>query len=241
MVRRYSHIAPLIGALFLMLGGCASAPLASLDSAVQVVPSTELPQPDTASLSVPSRPYVIGPLDKLSVRVFGVEELSLDVQTDAGGRFSYPLIGEVQAAGLQPSDLARQIETRLAGNFVRNPQVTVNLTESVSSLVTVDGQVKQPGRFPVIGNMTLMQAVAVAGGNSEFAKLDDVVVFRTVDGKRYAGLYNLRAIRRGNYADPQIYGNDVVVVGDSQARRLFNSILQATPLLTAPLIILAQN
>lgn len=224
-----------------MLGGCASAPLASLDSAVQVVPSTELPQPDMASMSVPARPYVIGPLDKLSVRVFGVEELSLDVQTDAGGRFSYPLIGEVQAAGLQPSDLARQIETRLAGNFVRNPQVTVNLTESVSSLVTVDGQVKQPGRFPVIGNMTLMQAVAVAGGNSEFAKLDDVVVFRTVDGKRYAGLYNLRAIRRGNYADPQIYGNDVVVVGDSQARRLFNSILQATPLLTAPLIILAQN
>lgn len=224
-----------------MLGGCATPPLASLDNAVQIVPSTELPQPGPNGTGVAARPYVVGPLDKLSVKVFGVEELSLEVQTDAGGRFSYPLIGEVEAAGLQPSDLARQIETRLAGSYVRNPQVTVNLVESVSSLVTVDGQVKQPGRYPVIGNMTLMQTVAVAGGNSEFAKLDDVVVFRTVDGKRYAGLYNLQAIRRGNYADPQIYGNDIVVVGDSQARRLFNNILQATPLLTAPLIILAQN
>jgi polysaccharide biosynthesis/export protein len=130
---------------------------------------------------------------------------------------------------------------RLAGNYVRDPQVTVNLEETVSQVVTVDGQVTRPGLYPVIGRMTLMRAVANAGGTAEFARLDDVVVFRTVAGQRYAALYNLRAIRRGVYADPEIFANDIVVVGDSQARRIFRDILQAAPLITTPIIALVQN
>jgi polysaccharide export outer membrane protein len=82
-----------------------------------------------------------------------------------------------------------------------------------------------------------MRAVAAAKGATDYAKLQDVVVFRTVDGKPLAALYNLAAIRRGIYADPQIYPNDVVIVGDSQARRLFQQLLQIGPLLTTPIII----
>jgi polysaccharide export outer membrane protein len=89
--------------------------------------------------------------------------------------------------------------------------------------------------------MTLMRAVATAGGVSEFAKLNDVVVFRTVNGQRYAGLYNLAAIRSGTYDDPEVYSNDVVVVGDSKARRLFKNVLQMVPALTSPLIILLRG
>jgi polysaccharide biosynthesis/export protein len=89
-----------------------------------------------------------------------------------------------------------------------------------------------------MGKMTLQRAVARAGGTTEFAKLDDVVVFRTVEGKQYAGLYNLQAIRRGNYADPEIFANDVIIVGDSPARRRFRDFLQAAPLLTSPLVLL---
>jgi polysaccharide export outer membrane protein len=101
--------------------------------------------------------------------------------------------------------------------------------------------VKKPGSYPVIGKMTLIKAVAQAEGTAQFASLKDVVVFRTVDGKRYAGLYNLSAIRKGIYEDPEIFANDVVVVGDSPGRRLFQDLLQASPLLTTPLIILAQQ
>ncbi|WP_196782026.1 hypothetical protein, partial [Salmonella enterica] len=73
--------------------------------------------------------------------------------------------------------------------------------------------------------MTLMRAVATAKGTTEFAKLDDVVIFRTVNGQKMAALYNLKAIRQGAYDDPEVFANDVVVVGDSPARRLFKDIL----------------
>jgi polysaccharide biosynthesis/export protein len=67
------------------------------------------------------------------------------------------------------------------------------------------------------------------------------VIFRTVEGKQLAALYNLKAIRRGNYDDPEVFANDVVVVGDSSARRLFRDILQVVPLLTTPIIVALQN
>jgi len=86
--------------------------------------------------------------------------------------------------------------------------------------------------------MTLTSTIAIAKGTSEFAKLDDVVVFRTVDKKRLVALYNLKAIRRGNYPDPRIYAGDLVVVGDSPARRLFKDVLAAAPAITTPIIYL---
>jgi polysaccharide export outer membrane protein len=88
--------------------------------------------------------------------------------------------------------------------------------------------------------MTLLRAVATARGVTENASLREVVVFRTVEGQKMAAIYNLDALRRGTYADPELYANDVVVVGDSVARRRFASILQVAPLLTTPLILLLQ-
>jgi polysaccharide export outer membrane protein len=85
--------------------------------------------------------------------------------------------------------------------------------------------------------MSLMKAVATAKGAGEFARLDDVVVFRTVNGQQMAALYDLDAIRHGKYSDPVIYANDVIVVGDSKSRRLFQQILQTAPLLATPIVI----
>ena len=86
-----------------------------------------------------------------------------------------------------------------------------------------------------------IRAVATAKGTSEFAKLQDVVIFRTVKGQKMAALYNLKAIRRGSYDDPEVFANDVVVVGDSAARRIFKDALLISPLLTTPLILMLQN
>ena len=107
--------------------------------------------------------------------------------------------------------------------------------------VTVDGQVNRAGSYPIVGRVTLMRAVALAGGVNEFAKLKDVVVFRDVGTKKYVGIYNLEAIRRGNYQDPEIFPNDVVIVGDSPARRQFKDILQIGPALLSPIILLARE
>ena len=214
----------------------------SAKASVEVAQSGVLPPPDRSDLLEQNRPYLIGPFDKLTIDVFGIEELSKkEVQTDAGGRISFPLAGIVEAAGRTPAELEEIIEERLRGRFVRDPQVTVNLRETVSQVITVDGEVKEPGLYPVIGRLTLMRAVATAKGTAEFAKLSDVVVFRTVKGQKMAALYNLKAIRRGNYDDPEVFANDVVVVGDSQARRLFKDGLQIFPLLSTPLVLLLRK
>jgi len=145
------------------------------------------------------------------------------------------------AAGETPVELASQIARQLRASYVRDPHVTVNLEETTSQMFTVDGQVNQPGSYPVLGNVTLMRAVAAAKGAGEFARLDDVVVFRTVGGQHLAALYNLSAIRRGLYPDPKIYANDLIVVGDSTARRKFQQFLQVAPLLSTPVILLLQH
>lgn len=235
--------------LIVSVSGCSgSAPLGSrpgtsqIPANVAVVREGALPPPQRSDLFAQDRPYLIGPFDKLVIDVFGIEELSeKEVQTDASGRISFPLAGTVEAAGRTPAEVEAEIESRLRGRYVKDPQVTVNLKETVSQVITVDGQVKEPGLYPVIGRMTLMRAVATAKGVDEFAKLDDVVIFRTVDGQKLAALYNLKAIRRGNYDDPEVFANDVIVVGDSQARRIFKDVLQVLPLLTTPLIVALQN
>jgi polysaccharide export outer membrane protein len=183
---------------------------------------------------------VIGPFDRLSVEVFGLPELTRQVQADAGGHIAFPFAGSINAAGLTPQELSTLIASKISG-YVRNPQVTVNVTDTVSNLVTVDGQVTEPGLYPVLGRMTLMRAIASAKGVGEFAKTSEVVLFRSVNGQQYAALYDLDAIRRGVYADPQIYANDVVVVGDSPARRLLHNLIQVAPVLTAPVVALIQH
>jgi len=224
----------------LLLAGCAStAPLGG--DGVQVLSGTEMPQPTRTDLATASRPYLIGPFDKLKIDVFGVDDLEREVQIDASGRLSFPLVGVVEAAGRTPTEVASEIEDRLRGRFVRNPQVTVNLEETVSQVITVDGQVTRPGLYPVVGRMTLMRAVATASGVSEYANLKDVVIFREVNGQRLAGLYNLEGIRRGNYGDPEVYANDVIIVGDSPQRRMFDQLLGLAPLITTPLVVALRN
>ena len=225
----------------LAMSSCAGrAPLQS-NSQLAVVDAVNLPPPDAEDLLTLKRSYLISAFDKISVEVFGVPELSRQVQADSNGRVALPLIGSLDAAGTTPDLLASRIADLLRGRYVRNPQVTVNLVETVSQVVTVDGQVREPGLYPVTGRMTLMRAIATAKGIAEFAKLNDVVVFRTVKGQRMAALYDLGAIRRGAYGDPEIFASDVVIVGDSPARRLFKDFVSVTPLLAAPIIALVQK
>lgn len=232
----------ILGCLLLALGACGGRPVLGGDPGLNVVQSTALPPPERSDLTALNRPYLVGPFDKLMIDVFGIEELSKkEVQVDASGRMSFPLVGVVEVAGLTPGEIETLLTKRLASRYVRDPQVTVNLTETVSQVMTVEGEVKEPGLYPVVGKMTLLRAVARAKGTTEFSALDDVVVFRTVKAQRYAALYNLRAIRRGQYDDPEIYANDVVVVGDSSARKLFKDFLQLVPLLTTPIIVALQR
>ncbi|MBB5281789.1 polysaccharide biosynthesis/export family protein [Pacificimonas flava] len=220
-----------------VLAACATrAPIEPNARLTVVEGQSELPAPYRTDLGAPDRISLIGPLDTIEVNVFGVPDLSRQMQVDGSGRIAMPLIGTVDAGGKTASELADNIEQALIGRYVRDPDVTINILSSVSQVVTIDGEVEEPGLYPVTNQMTLLRAVASARGLGEFADREDVVILRTVDGQHMAGLYDISAIRRGMYDDPPIYANDVVVVGDSPQRRLFRDVISLSPLLASPLV-----
>lgn len=226
-------------AAMLALTGCSSTSLVGRPD-LQIVAGSELPPPGREDLILQRRSYVIGPFDRVDISVFGVPELTRGVQIDANGRFALPLVGEIEAAGQTPAQLGELIASRLRGRYVRDPQVAVN-ADTVNQMITVDGEVETPGLYPVTGRMTLMRAIARAEGVGEFGNASFVVVFRRVNNQDMAALYDLRSIRRGMYADPEVFANDVVYVGESQARRIFSTIISGSGLLAAPLVAILQR
>jgi len=179
---------------------------------------------------------LIGPLDTIQIDVFNVPEFNREIQVDSSGRISMPLVGTIDASGKTAGELASAIASALRGRYVRNPDVTVNIKSSISQVVTMDGDLVEPGLYPVTNQMTLLRAIASAKGLTQFGRSEDVVILRTVGGQKMAGLYNIDEIRKGSYDDPAIYANDVVVVGDSPQRRLIRDLIAMAPFLAAPLI-----
>jgi len=208
-----------------VLAGCASG-----SQVAGPAPDHFFEQPQAAVALTGN--YAIGPLDKLNVSVFQVPELTLQsVQVDAAGQLNLPLIGNVQAAGKTAPQLSSDIAARLSATYLQSPQVTVSVAESVGKRVTVEGAVMQPGVFMLSGPTTLLQTIAMARGPDKLADLRRVAIFRSVQGKRAAAVFDLNAIRKGQAADPEIYGDDIVVVQGSGMKGLWQDVIRATPII----------
>jgi polysaccharide biosynthesis/export protein len=214
--------------------------LGSPTSSSFAAPARATSPPATAFKEVPSAPgpavtqqsdYVIGPQDTLDVNVFQVADLSKTVRVESSGMILLPLIGQVQATGRTVKALSDDIAEKLGERYVKDPLVTVTVTESASQKVTVDGAVTQPGIYPISGNTTLTQAVALARGTIEDANLREVAIFRNEGAKRMAAVFDLAAIRTGKMPDPAIYANDVIVVDTANGRRILRSLGTLVPFL----------
>jgi polysaccharide export outer membrane protein len=237
-VRRAGAIAALAAAVF-GLAGCSDGPrLGETAEPMVVTKMTELPPPDGVDPATGAFAYRIAPLDKVSLNVIDTPEMTGDFRADSAGKIVLPYLGEVQAGGLTPAQLSSQIDRGLrSGHFINDPRVAVNLNEADSLNFTIGGQVGQPGEYTATPGTTLMRAIDKAKGLNEYARLNDVVIFRTVNGQKLAALYDIGAIRLGRYADPPIYPHDVVEVGDSTARRPMAQLISALPLLTTPVVL----
>ena len=215
-----------------LLAGCAT------DRTVASAPGIELT--DLDSLPAPEGGYVtrVQPGDQLEITVLNSESLTGTYIVDDSGNLTFPLIGAVAVAGDSPTRVGQKIVERLSGRYIRDPNVTVLPTELSQPMVSIGGQVGKPGSYPARLSRTLVRAVNNAGGLAEYAKLDDVLIMRTIGTTTYIGVYNIAAIQRGNYPDPQVYAGDIITVGDSPGRRRLDNILQFVPLLTSSAIVI---
>ena len=191
----------------------------------------EFPAPDTTTLTQVSD-LRIAPLDELEIKVFGVGELEGVYQVDNEGVLKLPLVGAVTAKGFTSFELAAILEEQLTADFLQEADVTVRVMASTGQQITLQGALKDPGLYPLPGQITLMQAVALGGGLSENANAQRVIIFRTIEGKRHAAGFNLVDIQKGQSTDPDIFGNDIIVVDGGNLQSGYREFLRSVPLLT---------
>lgn len=188
--------------------------------------------PDPPSTAALDADYKIAPMDTLAIKVFKMEDLSGDYEVDLAGKISLPLIGEVRAVQMTTAQLDQELTRKLGERYLENPDVSVGIKASTSRVVTVDGAVNRSGAYPAPAPLTLMQAVALAGGTTQDANLRRVAVFRQIDGQRQAAAFDLTSIRQGEMADPRIYAGDIVVVDGSSVKTTQKQILNSLPILS---------
>ncbi len=157
--------------------------------------------------------YVIGPDDVLNINVWKEAEVSGNVPVRPDGKISVPLLNDVQAAGLTPTQLAADLAEKLK-KYLEQPRVTVVVTAINSRRVYILGQVARPGAFPLLPGMTVLQALSSAGGLAEFAHSKDIYVLRTENGKQQRIAFNYKAVLRGlNTAqDISLKAGDTIIV-----------------------------
>jgi polysaccharide export outer membrane protein len=157
--------------------------------------------------------YLIQPNDILEIFIYKEPELTRKVLVRPDGRISIPLVQDLQAAGMNPSALKDQIETRLK-DFLKSPSVTVIVEGIRSYQVFVVGKVQKPGGILVEKPITVLQALAIAGGFQDYAKNDQITVIRGAGKDSVVFRFDYKEVTIGRRPDQNIYlkSGDVVVV-----------------------------
>jgi polysaccharide export outer membrane protein len=223
MPRRLWGLFSLLG--LMMLAACADTRGGSIPY------DRPLAAPDEVTFQTLETNYKIAPMDKLSIKVFKMEDLTGDYDVDLAGNISLPLIGQLKAANLTTEQLDDQLTSKLGDKYLEHPDVSVAIKSSTAHVVTVDGAVKEAGSFPLGGPTSLIRAIAMAKGTTEDANARRVAVFRTVGGQRQAAAFDLTSIRRGEAPDPEIFPGDIIVVDGSRVKSVQKQLLQSIPLL----------
>lgn len=177
--------------------------------------------------------YKVGPMDVLEVSVFGVPDLTKEVQVSDDGTINYPLIGQVSALGKTTTQLEAELGRKLGAKYLRSPQVSVVVKDYNSQRVTVEGPVKTSGVYPLKGKTSLTQILAVAGGVDSTISSGDVAIFRTINGQRSAAKFDVDAIMHGRAEDPELEPGDVIVADTSNTKVALHNVMSVLPLATS--------
>ena len=186
----------------------AAVPTRAQDTKQQPTAEAKAKAPATADPN-----YVIGPQDVLDIDVWKEAELTRSVPVRPDGKISLPLLNDIQAAGLTPTQLSEEITTELK-KFITDPQVTVIVTQINSQRVYILGEMTRPGAYPLLPGMTVLQALSSAGGFTPFANMKKIYVLRNEGGKQEKFPFNYKDVVKGKNASENIVlkaGDQIVV------------------------------
>jgi polysaccharide export outer membrane protein len=171
-------------------------------------------QSSSSTTTVATDPdYKIGPQDMLRIDVWKEPDISRVVPVRPDGKITLPLVNDVQASGLTTTQLAAMIAEGLK-KYITSPQVTVGVTEINSRKIFVQGEVARPGAFPLLPNMTVLQALASSGGFTQFAREKKIYILRMEDGRQVKHPFNYKEAVSGKNVEQNIIleGGDIIVV-----------------------------
>ena len=200
------------------LWGCSSSPSSPGDAEAAAKAGTIFSDNRELDYVSGTEDYRIGPSDLLEIKVFQAEELSRDVRVDPQGNITLPLLGKIPVAGQTQAGLEQKLAELMQKTMLQNPQVTVFIKEFTSQRVTVEGEVSKPGVYPISGQATVLQAIAMSEGLTNLASPDKVVLFRRSGQQTKAYHLDLEAIRDGKARDPFVRNDDRIVVHRSDSR-----------------------
>ena len=169
--------------------------------------------PSAAQAAAQDPTYKIGAQDVLRIDVWREDQLTRTVPVRPDGKITLPLLNDVQAVGLTPIELANAIRDELK-KFITNPQVTVSVAEINSRRIYVTGEVAKSGAYQLLPHMTVLQALSGSGGFTAFARVKNIYVLRTVNGKPVKIPFNYKETIAGKNPEQNIelQAGDVVVV-----------------------------
>ncbi|MDR7102064.1 polysaccharide biosynthesis/export family protein [Croceicoccus sp. BE223] len=223
---KFNRVAAVAGAM-LVLSGCQKTVESRLPVGTDAYAAIEVPP----AIFDPAE-YVMRPGDRLNVNVFREADFSVaKALVDASGNVTLPMLGTVRAAGKTQAQFASEVKDMLAARYLRDPRVSIMVDTPALATVSVEGEVEQPGVYEMMPGQTLLTALAQARSPTDLAKLDEVMIFRNVDGRRQGGRFDVAMIRAGEAADPRLLQGDVIVVGYSRVRSAFQDFLKTVPLL----------
>ena len=188
-------------------------PAGAQDSAKNQVARNNAEIRSMRSLAAKDPDYIVGPQDVLDINVWREPDLTRSVPVRPDGKISLPLINDVQAAGLTPTELAMEIAKKFE-QFVMSPQVTVIVSQTNSQRVYILGEIARTGAYTLLPGMTILQAISNAGGPSPFAHAKNIYVLREENGKQLKYFFNYKDVVAGKRMEQNIAlkPSDTIVV-----------------------------
>lgn len=188
-------------ALFLLMNACAQAPKANTIKAPLFAEEEKTPA------------YVIGKGDVLEIITWKEPDFSREVPVRMDGKISFPLLEDIQAAGKTTGEVQEEVRSRLE-KYVTHPIVAVSVKVQGSQKFYIVGEVENPGEYPIEKDLTVLQALALAGGFTEWASKKEILVIRNEDGVNRKMMVNYEEIAKGRKLNQNIrlQADDIIVI-----------------------------